>query len=300
MTAVKNVQTVAERAPRDAADDLGAVARALRHAARRAGEQPGVAELAQVAGLPETRFSRACRELAGVSPKGYVQALSIATARELLAASRTVLEASFATGLSGGSRLHDLFVGLERMTPGEYARGGAGLAIAWDEVATPFGPALVCVAPRGVCALAFTEGRGLDAELEHARARWPNAAFARDPALVEPAADVLRARLAGRDVARPLTLRLKGTDFEHRVWEALLAIPEGCVASYGQLARALDVPRGARAVGQAVGANPVAALIPCHRVVRESGAIGGYRWGESTKRTLLAVEAARAARSDRG
>jgi len=292
--------TVTSEAPHaartEARDDLAAVARALRHAALHAAEQPSPAELARVAGLTETRFSRACRELAGITPKGYVQALTLATARERLARARPVLETSLAAGLSGGSRLHDLFVGIERMTPGEYARGGAGLAIAWDEVATPFGPALVCAAPRGVCALAFTEGRGLDAELAHARARWPRAAFARDEHAIEPAAAVLRDRLAGRALGNspPVTLLLKGTDFEVRVWEALLAIPEGLVASYGGLARALDVPRAARAVGRAIGANPVGVLIPCHRVLRETGALGGYRWGETTKRALLAAEASRA------
>lgn len=275
--------------------DHAAVARALRHAAAHAAEQPDVAALARVAGLAETRFSRACRDLAGITPKGFVQALTIADARARLARSRTVLETSFRAGLSGGSRLHDLFVGIERMTPGEYARGGADLAIAWDEVETPFGPALVCVAPRGVCAVSFTEGRGLDAELEHARARWPRATYARDERAVRPTAEVLRERLAGRalDPSRPITLWLKGTDFELRVWEALLSIDDGDVASYGALARALDAPRAARAVGRAIGANPIAVLIPCHRVLRETGALGGYRWGESTKRALLAAEASR-------
>ncbi len=272
------------------------VARALRYATERAAEQPCVADLARVAGTSETQFSRACRELAGVAPKGFVQALTIADARAQLARSKPVLATSFAVGLSGGSRLHDLFVGIERMTPGEYARGGAGLDIVWDEVATPFGPALVCAAPRGVCALSFTEGRGLDAELEHARARWPAARYVRDTGAIEPAAHVLRERLAGRalDPTRSITLFLKGTDFEMRVWEALLAIPEGAVASYGTLAAAIDAPKSARAVGRAIGANPIAALIPCHRVLRETGALGGYRWGETQKRALLAAESARA------
>ncbi len=279
-----------------AATEFAAVARALRHAAAHAGEQPSVADLARVAGLAETPFSRACRDLAGISPKSYVQALTIASAREQLARSRPVLETSLRAGLSGASRLHDLFVGVERMTPGEYARGGAGIRIAWDEVATPFGPALVCAAPRGVCALSFTEGRGLEAELAHTRARWPRADFVRDERAIEPAAHTLRERLAGRalDPTRSITLLLKGTDFEMRVWEALLAIPEGLVASYGHLARALDAPRSARAVGHAIGANPIGVLIPCHRVLRETGALGGYRWGETTKRALLAAEASRA------
>lgn len=294
--AALDLETKERRGGPQVREDFAAVARALRHAAEHQGEQPAVADLSRAAGLPETRFSRACRELAGITPKGFVQALTIAASRERLARSRPVLETSFQAGLSGPARLHDLFVGIERMTPGEYARGGAGLRIAWDEVATPFGPALVCAAPRGVCALAFTEGRGLEAELEHARARWPRGDFQRDERAIAPAATVLRDRLAGRerDPSRPITLLLKGTDFELRVWEALLAIPDGLVASYGQLARALGVPRSARAVGRAIGANPVGVLIPCHRVLRETGALGGYRWGETTKRALLAAEAARA------
>jgi len=287
------------RAGAEDSRDYAAVARALRHAALHAEEQPAVAELARVAGLAETRFSRACRELAGISPKGFVQALTIDASRARLAHSLPVLETSLRAGLSGSSRLHDLFVGLERMTPGEYARAGAGLRIAWDEVETAFGPALVCAAPRGVCALAFTEGRGLEAELDHARSRWPRADFVRDARAIDLCASVLRDRLAGRalDPARPITLLLKGTDFEMRVWEALLAIPEGLVASYGQLARAIDAPRSARAVGRAIGANPIGVLIPCHRVLRETGAIGGYRWGERQKRALLAAEAARCGES---
>jgi AraC family transcriptional regulator of adaptative response/methylated-DNA-[protein]-cysteine methyltransferase len=275
--------------PRDLHD---AVARALRHAAEQVVAQPTPAELARVAGLSDTAFARACRALAGTSPKGFVQALTLARARERLARSETVLATSLAVGLSGGSRLHDLFVGIERMTPGEYARGGADLAITWDEAGTPFGPALACATPRGLCHLAFTEGCGLDAELERVRSRWPRAEFRRDAQRLEPAFELLRARLAGRAATpdRPLTLRFLGTDFEVRVWEALLAIPPGEVTSYGALARAIGSPGAARAGGRAVGANPIAVLIPCHRVLRESGALGGYRWGTTKKRALLAVE----------
>ncbi len=277
--------------------DFAAVARALRHAAEHAAEQPSPAELARAAGLTETRFSRACRELAGISPKSFVQALTLSAAKRDLARSVPVLATSLRTGLSGGSRLHDLFVTLERMTPGEYARAGDGLVIRWDEVPTPFGPALIGVAARGVCHLAFTEGRGLQAELEHALTRWPRATFERDEQHVRGAAAVLHDRLAGRaaNPTRPITLLLKGTDFEMRVWEALLAIPEACVSSYGSIANLVGTPRAARAVGTAIGANPIGVLIPCHRVLRQTGALGGYRWGEVTKRALLAAEAARSA-----
>lgn len=276
--------------------DFAAVAVALRHAAEHAAEQPSPAELARIAGLNETRFARACRELAGISPKSFVQALTLSDAKRQLARSVPVLATSHRLGLSGGSRLHDLFVELERMTPGEYARAGAGLVIRWDEVATPFGPALIGVAPRGVCHLAFTEGRGLDAELEHARTRWPRATFERDARHVRAAADVLNDRLSGRaaDPSRSITLFLKGTDFEMRVWEALLTIPEASVSSYGSIAASVGAPRAARAVGSAIGANPIGVLIPCHRVLRQTGALGGYRWGETTKRALLAAEASRA------
>jgi len=284
----------AEHGPTDSGD-FAAVARALRHAAEHVAEQPSPSQLARVAGLGETRFARACRALAGISPKSFVQALTLTDAKRQLARAVPVLATSHRTGLSGGSRLHDLFVNLERMTPGEYARAGAGLVIRWDEVPTPFGRALIGVAPRGVCHLAFTEGRGLEAELEHARARWPRAEFERDAVHARLAAEVLRDRLAGRDAdrERPITLLLKGTEFEMRVWEALLSIPEANVSSYGSIASSVGAPRAARAVGSAIGANPIGVLIPCHRVLRQTGALGGYRWGETTKRALLAAEASR-------
>ncbi|MBL8860658.1 MAG: methylated-DNA--[protein]-cysteine S-methyltransferase [Planctomycetes bacterium] len=271
-----------------------AVARALRRAASCFEHQPRVAELAQAAGLSATRFARACRAQAGISPKSFVQVLTLAAARRHLARGETVLATSLAVGLSGGGRLHDLFTGIERLTPGEYARGGAGLKLAWDEAATPCGPALACSAPRGLCHLAFTAGRGLEAELARARARWPRAEFQRDPRALAPAFELLAARLAGGlgDPRRPVTLLLAGTDFELRVWEALLAIPAGSTVAYGHIARAIGAPSAARAVGRAVGANPIAVLIPCHRVIRASGALAGYRWGESTKRALLAAEGA--------
>ncbi len=279
-----------------AAADLDRIARAIAFAGAHYPAQPSIAELAAAAGLSPTRFARAFRTHAGITPKSWVQHLTLADARERLSRSATVLEASYAVGLSGPSRLHDLFTTTERMTPGEYRSGGRGVRIGWTMVATPFGAALLAATERGVCALAFlADGpreRALAAALEDLRARWPRAELARDDEGLSSTAAEISVRLAGGRRA-PLALLLAGTPFETQVWEALLRLPEGAVMSYGDLARALGAPTAARAVGQAVGANPIAALIPCHRVLRANGALGGYRWGEPRKRALLAVERAR-------
>jgi AraC family transcriptional regulator of adaptative response/methylated-DNA-[protein]-cysteine methyltransferase len=278
------------------ATDLERIARAIAFAGARYPAQPSVAEMARAAGLAPTRFARAFRAHAGVTPKSWVQHLTLADARERLATSSTVLEASYAVGLSGPSRLHDLFTTTERMTPGQYRAGGRGVRIAWSVTATPFGTALLAATERGVCALAFLDDAprepALDAALEDLRARWPRAAIGRDDAGLSATAAEIARRLAGGR-REPLALLLAGTPFEMQVWEALLRLPAGQMTSYGTIASALGAPAAARAVGQAVGANPIAALIPCHRVLRANGALGGYRWGEPRKRALLAAESAR-------
>lgn len=278
------------------ATDLDRIARAIAFAGARYPGQPSVAELAAAAGLSPTRFARAFRAHAGITPKSWVQHLTLADARERLSRSATVLEASYAVGLSGPSRLHDLFTTTERMTPGEYRSGGRGVRIGWTVTATPFGAALLAATERGVCALAFLEpgpsDRATAVALADLRARWPRAEIERDDSVLASTATEIGVRLAGGRGAR-LALLLAGTPFETQVWEALLWLPEGAITSYGELAHALKVPGAARAVGQAVGANPIAALIPCHRVLRANGALGGYRWGEPRKRALLAAEFAR-------
>lgn len=245
-------------------------------------EQPKLAELASVAGLSEFHFHRLFAKWTGTTPKSFLKFLTHAHAKSLLAGS-DVLTASMESGLSGPGRLHDLFITVEGMTPGESKSGGAGLSIEYGFHETPFGPALLAQTERGVCYLGFiTDGR--DASLRDLRKRWPNARYAQGGT----------AKTAARIFAGgKVKLHLRGTPFQLKVWEALLRLPEGRAVSYGALAKAVGSPKATRAVGTAVGRNPVAFLIPCHRVLREAGGLGGYHWGAPRKRAILAWEGAR-------
>ena len=254
--------------------------------------QPSLADVAAKAGVSEFHFQRMFTHWAGVSPKRFLQFLTLKEAKGLLMASRSLLEASQELGLSSPSRLHDLFLTLECMTPGQFKDRARGLALHWAQVETPFGPALMAALEGRLCALSFLDPAGPEATLEDLRSRWPLADFRHDPAGLEPLAEALRERFAPGP-SRPLALALQGTPFQLKVWEALLAVPEGRVVSYGDVARALGDPAASRAVGTAVGQNPIAFLIPCHRVIQASGALGGYHWGVERKRALLALERAR-------
>jgi AraC family transcriptional regulator of adaptative response/methylated-DNA-[protein]-cysteine methyltransferase len=268
--------------------DFTRVAEAIRYLSGQVREQPSLGEVAARAGVSEFHFQRIFQKWAGVSPKRFLQFLTLRDAKELLLESRSVLETSLEVGLSSPSRLHDLFVSVERMTPGQFKEQGEGLTLRWAVAPTPIGPALFAALEDRLCALAFQEGAALD-ELE---ARWPRARFRQDPAAVAPFVRILESRLRG-EPAQPLALALKGTPFQLKVWEALLRIPEGRVLAYGDLARRVGEPGASRAIGTAVGQNPVAYLIPCHRVIQASGALGGYHWGAGRKRVLLALERAR-------
>jgi AraC family transcriptional regulator, regulatory protein of adaptative response / methylated-DNA-[protein]-cysteine methyltransferase len=263
------------------------VARAIAAIAAAAPEQVPLAHLAREAGLSEAHFQRVFSRWAGVSPKRFAQYLALDTARRLLAERRSVLDAAWEAGFSGAGRLHDLFVTWEAMTPGAYARAGEGLAIAWTRLATPFGPAVAMATGRGLCGLGFTGGGDEAAVLADLARRWPRARLDEDAAAVAPHADRLFER-GGR--AR---LHLFGGPFQLKVWEALLHVPPGQVTTYSDLAVAIGSPRAARAVGTAVGQNPVAWLVPCHRVLRREGGLGGYHWGLGVKRAMLACEAGR-------
>ncbi|MEM9756629.1 MAG: methylated-DNA--[protein]-cysteine S-methyltransferase, partial [Pseudomonadota bacterium] len=223
---------------------------------------------------------------AGVSPKRYGQYLALDHARRLLAARHTVLDTAAATGLSGGGRLHDLFIRWEAMSPGDYALGGAGLTIRYGWFDGPFGDTLVMATDRGICGLAFASEVGRAAAVEDLRRRWPNAAYQEDTEAVAP----LVAPILGQ--SGETRLHLIGAPFQIKVWEALLAVPTGHVTTYSDLARAVGRPLAVRAVGTAVGRNPVSWLIPCHRALRKSGALGGYHWGLPVKRAMLAWETA--------
>lgn len=243
--------------------------------------------LADRMGMSAAHFQRVFSAWVGVSPKRYQQYLTLDHARSLLAERFTVLDTSLSTGLSGPSRLHDLFLTWEAMSPGDYARGGAGLTIAWGWFDTPFGLALVMGTHRGICGMGFAADMGEAAAFEDLQRRWPLADFVEDAARLHP---WVQAALGGQ--AAPLALM--GAPFQIKVWEALLRIPSGHVTSYGEIAAAIGNPKAVRAVGTAVGRNPISLLIPCHRALRKSGGLGGYHWGLPVKRAILAWESARA------
>jgi len=249
--------------------------------------QPSLDEISGRIGLSPSRLQRLFTAWAGVSPKRFLQYLTAEEAKRLLRDSVPVLDAAFALGLSGPGRLHDLIVAAEAATPGEYARFGAGLSIRYGVHDTPFGPCLVGLTDRGVCALRFSDDPEAAAQIAELRAEWRRADLARDDGAAARAADAI---FGGSIRKEPLSLFLKGTNFQLKVWEGLLRIPEGCALSYGDLARRLGMPSSSRAVAAAVGSNPVAYLIPCHRVLRASGALGGYRWGLERKAAMLARE----------
>ncbi len=245
-------------------------------------------DLAQQMAMSPAHFQRLFTKWVGVSPKRYQQYLTLDHAKTLLADRFTTLATADAVGLSGSGRLHDLFVKWEAMSPGDFARAGDGLTIRYGWFDSPFGPALSMGTDRGICGLAFSAETGPDHAMADLTARWPNAIYVKDPAAI---ADWTHAalRLSG-DTA----LHMIGAPFQLQVWEALLRIPSGHVTTYSEIAQSIGRPRAVRAVGTAVGRNPVSLLIPCHRALRKSGALGGYHWGLPVKRTLLAWESARA------
>lgn len=272
-----------------------AVARAIAYIREHAREQPSLAEIAAHAGRSGFHFQRQFSEWAGISPKRFLQYLTKQYAKEALRRCEGVLEAAYDAGLSGPGRLHDLMVTCEAVSPGEHRALGEGVAIAWGMHATPFGECLIATTGRGICRLSFLGPGGREAGLMELRAEWPRAQLRRDDAATAAPA---RAAFAASRRAGPLHLWLKGTNFQLKVWEALLRIAPGELVSYGSVASAIGRPRAARAVGAAVGANPVAVLIPCHRVIRKAGDFGDYRWGLARKQALIAREAAaRAPRS---
>lgn len=251
-------------------------------------EQPKLDKVAASVGMSPTHFQRVFSQWVGVSPKRYQQYLTLDHAKELLRDHQTVFDTSLETGLSSPSRLHDLFLTWEAMSPGEYAAHGQGLTIRYGWHPSPFGPMLMMITERGVCGVAFAAETGIEPALQDMINRWPNAQFVEDSAVTKPAASGL---LLGAD---PTHLHLIGAPFQIKVWEALLAVPTGHVTTYSAIAEHIGNPKAVRAVGTAVGRNPISWLIPCHRALRKSGGLGGYHWGLPVKRALLAWESARA------
>lgn len=275
-----------------AASDYTKIEKAIRFIESNFQTQPSLREVAEEVGLSEFHFQRLFQRWAGVSPKRFLQFLTLEEAKRMLKESKSVLQASLEVGLSGPSRLHDLFLSLERMTPGEYKEKAGGLTIHWGVEDTPFGPALFAALDRGLCGLSFLLEDGPEGAWKALRERWPGARLEASPALIKTYAAALTARVAGK-TEQPLSLVLKGTPFQLKAWEALLRIPAGEVLAYGDVASLTGAPGASRAVGSAIGQNPIAYLIPCHRVIQSTGAFGGYHWGSPRKKAILALERVR-------
>jgi AraC family transcriptional regulator of adaptative response/methylated-DNA-[protein]-cysteine methyltransferase len=258
--------------------------RVIAHIDRHHDRRPGLEELARVAGLSVFHFSREFRRWAGLSPTRYLRTLSLAAAKRELDERGSVLAAAWAAGLSGGGRLHDLFVQFDAVTPGEYKAGGAGLALRHGFAGSPFGRVHAALSDRGLAWLAFVDGSDEQA-LAALKRRWPRATLERDDAAIARIARQAFGERPGRIVVAPV-----GTNFQVKVWQALLELGSRGSTSYSELAQAIGSPGASRAIGQAVGANPVAWLIPCHRVLRRDGGLGGYHWGVERKRAMLAWE----------
>jgi AraC family transcriptional regulator of adaptative response/methylated-DNA-[protein]-cysteine methyltransferase len=263
------------------------VAAALALIEEKAPAQPSLDDVAARIGMSPTHFQKLFSRWVGVSPKRYLQYLTLDHAKTLLKERFTVLDATLETGLSSPGRLHDLFVRWEAMSPGEYARDGAGLTIRWGWFPSPFGEALAMGTDRGLCGLAFAHEVGRGPAMADMRSRWPAANFIEDAAALAP---WVKAAFGEGGEAR---LQLLGAPFQIKVWEALLQIPSGHVTTYSEIAKVIGNPGAVRAVGTAVGRNPISWLIPCHRALRKSGGLGGYHWGLPVKRAMLAWESAR-------
>jgi AraC family transcriptional regulator of adaptative response/methylated-DNA-[protein]-cysteine methyltransferase len=279
--------------PEQWSEDYARVRRAIAYISDHWRGQPDLEEIAADAGLSPAHFQRLFSRWAGISPKEFVQAITLDHARDLLKGSSSILDAAYEVGLSGAGRLHDLFVNHEAMTPGDYKRRGAGLDIAWGYHPSPFGSALIMATERGVAGLAFADGADEEQSIfEDMTRRWPAATFTNAPEKTAPyAMRVFTPELWSK--SDPLKLVLIGTDFEVRVWDALLKLPLGQAITYSDLAAHVCSPRAARAVGSAVGRNPISFVVPCHRVLRKDGGLGGYHWGVTRKQAIIGWEAGR-------
>ncbi|MET0531698.1 MAG: bifunctional helix-turn-helix domain-containing protein/methylated-DNA--[protein]-cysteine S-methyltransferase [Microvirga sp.] len=274
--------------------DYDVVRRAIGYISEHWRAQPETEAIARAAGVSATELHHLFRRWAGLTPKAFLQALTLDHARRLLRDSASVLDASFEVGLSGPGRLHDLFVTHEAMSPGEWKSGGAGLTLSYGFHPSPFGTALVMGTERGLAGLAFADAGEEKAALADMCGRWPQAACVEDSARTAPIAQrIFDSKLWRKD--RPLRVVLIGTDFEVRVWETLLKIPMGRATTYSDIAAKLEKPKASRAVGAAVGKNPISFVVPCHRVLGKSGDITGYHWGLTRKRAMLGWEAGRVA-----
>ncbi len=273
--------------------DYERIERAMTYMSEHAATQPTLAEVAAHVHLSPFHFQRVFCRWAGTTPKRFLQALTLERGKRMLKDEHSLMDIAHATGLSGGARLHDHFVTLEAVTPGECRRGGQGVAIRYGVHDTPLGTMLVTVTGRGICRMGFLGDRSVADVLAELRREWPKGELRRSESATSYVIDALFSERAARPPG-PLSLHVAGTNFQVAVWRALLRIPPGRLATYSQIARSLGDPQAARAVGNAVGANPVALVIPCHRVIQKSGAIGGYRWGVARKQMVQTWEHVRA------
>jgi len=269
--------------------DWRRIGRAIHFLTERYTEQPRLEDAADAVGLSPFHFQRLFTRYVGVSPKSFIGHLTLEHAKRELAAGASVMDAAIESGLSGSSRLHDLSLKIEAMTPGEYARGGRGLSIAYGFADCPFGRVLAMTTAKGVCGLAFGDEGEEKRMLADMMSRWPKADFTENAGRAEEIAQ----KIFEHDGKTEIGLHLFGTPFQIKVWEALVRIPEGKMTTYGALAARLGDAKASRAVGTAVGRNPVSWLIPCHRVLGSDGTLHGYHWGLVRKRSMLAMEAAR-------
>jgi AraC family transcriptional regulator of adaptative response/methylated-DNA-[protein]-cysteine methyltransferase len=270
-------------------DDYDRVEQALRFLEGNVEAQPTLKEVAENVHLSEFHFQKLFTRWVGISPKRFLQYLTKERAKSMLASSRNLLDTAYSVGLSGPGRLHDLFVACEAVTPGEYKRQGEDLTIFCGFHPSPFGECLLAVTERGICNLIFVMNADRDAAFRSLSGLWPRAQLVEDRERTRPYVRRVFARLSGLQ-AEPLNLYLRGTNFQIKVWEALLRIPPGSVVTYQDIAVAIGMPRAARAVGNAVGQNPIPVLIPCHRVIRKNGDFGEYGYGSARKKALLGWE----------
>ena len=269
-------------------DDYDKVRQVLEHLHADWREQPSLFEMARPVGLSEDQLQKLFTRWAGLTPKAFLQALTLDHARAMLKDSASILDASFETGLSGPGRLHDLFIAHEAMSPGTYKAKGAGLQIFYGFHPSPFGIALAMVTQHGLCGLSFNDEGGDQAAFKDMTSRWPNAQYTEDSARTAPYVSRVFGNIKDN---QPIRITMIGSDFEISVWETLLKIPMGKAVAYGDIASAIGKPKAARAVGAAVGRNPISFVVPCHRALGKSGALTGYHWGLTRKKAILGWEA---------
>ncbi|MFN3689019.1 methylated-DNA--[protein]-cysteine S-methyltransferase [Salinarimonas sp.] len=278
--------------PLDLCADYDVVRRIVAYISTHWRRQPSIEEIAAHVGLSASHVHHLFRRWAGLSPKAFLQAITLDHAKALLGDQASLLDAAYEVGLSGPARLHDLFVTHEAMTPGDFKAKGAGLTLAYGFHPSPFGEAIVVATPRGLAGLGFVEDGDRDAALADMVRRWPRAIYVEDAAATAPYASRVFEPQRWRADA-PLRVVLIGTDFEVRVWRTLLGVPFGRATTYSAVAERIGAPKAARAVGAAVGRNPISFVVPCHRVLGRGGALTGYHWGLTRKQAILGWEAGR-------